>query len=644
LETALLTKLSNSNEIRRETGTAIINSNGIANSLEAVEILQSLTAGVGSRLSSALPSYMIPAVFIPIWNTPLSNSGKVDRKVLQQMASTLSFDELSAFQNQKTPYVLPTTQLQKRVKSWWEKLLEVEVIGIKDNFFNLGGDSVAAMRLVAAARSEGLSLTVDEIFKNPVLSDMATVVRNGSIDTATEVPPFSLIGDTLPNTLLDEVAFKCKITRQQIEDVYPCTPMQECWMCGHADPTEYHGRSVFSLPASLDLSRFRAAWQMVADSHTMLRTRFVQTSTGLLQAVVKDRIHWCKESSVEKYLKNDLLDTMGLGDRLQRFCIIEDDGTDDRYFIWTAHHASYDGWALHLLFEDVEHAYQHGYCITRGPKFNTFIKTLIKFDKMAASSFWKSQLVGAVSKPLFVVPTGHQVSPQTISKLEMALSKSSASEVTLSTMIEMALSVVFAHTLGCSEVVFQLLRTGRNIPLPGIEDLVAATVCSVPLRIRLHQEQMVQDLLYSIQQQQNSTTPFEQLGWENIKNLGDDARTACQHAIPIVINPPFGDEQLGRKMGIDLVWSHILVRLPFQLFCDYTENCIQISIIFDKDIMSQNRVEVLLRKFERVIQQVLLSGGTQKVGDIVLSETSQRGAVTSEPVPLFPNHGPRSCE
>ena len=182
----LLTKLSNSNEIRRETGAAIINSNGIANSLEAVEILQSLTVGVGSRLSSALPSYMIPAVFIPIWNTPLSNSGKVDRKILQQMASTLSFDELSAFQNQKTPYVLPTTQLQKRVTSWWEKLLEVEVIGIKDNFFNLGGDSVAAMRLVVAARSEGLSLTVDEIFKNPVLSDMATVVRNGSTDTATD--------------------------------------------------------------------------------------------------------------------------------------------------------------------------------------------------------------------------------------------------------------------------------------------------------------------------------------------------------------------------------------------------------------------------------------------------------------------------
>jgi aryl carrier-like protein len=157
---------------------------------------QALTDGLENKLQSILPSYMVPSVYIPIYKVPLSASGKVDRKRLQCLASELTLDDLSSFRDTKaTKSKPPSSRMEKRLQSLWEAILNTSQIGRNDNFFRLGGDSLTAMRLVSTARKAGISITVDQVFRNPVLSEMAFISHDESPTKALDVTPFSLIGD-----------------------------------------------------------------------------------------------------------------------------------------------------------------------------------------------------------------------------------------------------------------------------------------------------------------------------------------------------------------------------------------------------------------------------------------------------------------
>lgn len=83
--------------------------------------------------------------------------------------------------------------MEQRLDDLWKALLNVKDIGIEDNFLQLGGDSITAMRLFAAARKEGLALSVDKIFKNPLLSEMALITHENASELSTDLPPFSLL-------------------------------------------------------------------------------------------------------------------------------------------------------------------------------------------------------------------------------------------------------------------------------------------------------------------------------------------------------------------------------------------------------------------------------------------------------------------
>ena len=604
----------------------------ITTSPAQIELLQGLVTGIKSKLLSVLPSYMIPSAFIPIKIIPLTTSGKVNRRRLQQMAVELPANELAAFRDLRTKTLPPSTPMEQRLHSLWEVLLKSTNIGLEDDFFQLGGDSVTAMRLVAAARKEGLSLTVDKIFKNPILSDMALIAREDSSDNTLDILPFALIEKARVSSLCDEAASLCDVARDQIEDIYPCTPQQEYWISGGIDTHEHQAQSVYSLPPSVNLDRFCATWEAIATSYAILRTRIIHTSSGYLQVVVKGHIEWHREASLESYLDKDKPDLIGLGEQLQRFCIIEDGTLDERYFVFTMQHSSYDGWSLNLLFGALDHAYQHGISAVPEVKFNKFIKNFTEYDHSAASKFWQSQLAGAVSKPLFKIPEGHQIFPNSQWKREIRLLRSQGSSITISTMIEVAWALVFARTLGWEDIVFDILRAGRTAPVPGIEDMVAPTTTAVPLRVHIEPRQNTKDLLYSVQQQLSEMTPFEHLGFENIAKLSEEVSVACKHAIRINIAPPLGEKKPRRGLDMPLIWAHLSLILPFRLDCEITKTGLDVEAVFDKNLISPDRVDNLLRQFEQALQQIALADGMQNLDDIDLFGTSNKESILMESI------------
>ncbi len=100
----------------------------------AAEEPEPTAAELRSFLHTRLPDYMIPATFIPLFALPLTPSGKLDRRAL--------LDVRGLVLAQEAPYVAPQTEAERTIGALWQELLQVEKVGVHDNFFDLGGHSL----------------------------------------------------------------------------------------------------------------------------------------------------------------------------------------------------------------------------------------------------------------------------------------------------------------------------------------------------------------------------------------------------------------------------------------------------------------------------------------------------------------------
>ncbi|MBM0235748.1 AMP-binding protein, partial [Micromonospora sp. STR1_7] len=115
-------------------------------------------------LRSRLPEYMIPATVIELDQLPLTSNGKINRTALPDPATHSSGHE----------HVPPRTPTENALSTIWQNLLNLPKISINDNLFDLGADSLLALRATAAADNAGLHLTLRHIFQNPTIAQQAT--------------------------------------------------------------------------------------------------------------------------------------------------------------------------------------------------------------------------------------------------------------------------------------------------------------------------------------------------------------------------------------------------------------------------------------------------------------------------------------
>jgi hypothetical protein len=147
-----------------------------------------------------------------------------------------------------------------------------------------------AMRLVGAARTEGVSLTVADIFRYPVLSDMAKAIRT-SEDNQEEKGDdrvFDLVDtrDAPLDSIRLDAAAQCGVAAEHIVDMYPCTPLQQGLMAlSTRQSGAYKAQRTFRIASpSYDIEPFRRAVDAVVRAEAILRTRLVNTDAGMLQA------------------------------------------------------------------------------------------------------------------------------------------------------------------------------------------------------------------------------------------------------------------------------------------------------------------------------------------------------------------------
>ena len=146
-------------------------------------------AALRTHLRTTLPEYMVPPYFVQVEGLPLTPSGKVDKKALP--------DPVEARMERGTDFAPPRDEEERKLSRIWQEVLGVDRVGIRDNFFDLGGHSLKATRVLSRIHKElGVEIRIREVFDHPTIEELAGVVRKSSPSGYSEIPPLDALGKT----------------------------------------------------------------------------------------------------------------------------------------------------------------------------------------------------------------------------------------------------------------------------------------------------------------------------------------------------------------------------------------------------------------------------------------------------------------
>lgn len=517
---------------------------------ETSEEMHSALDGLEDAMIAALPRHMVPTAFVPLREMPLTASAKTDRKILKQMASLVPTADLVRLGTSgKARQVQAPGSIMERVlaRLWGVALGRELELDVRDSFFKIGGDSLSAMRLVSLARREGVRISVEQIFKMSVLQDMARVAivadngheDDGAADGDAESPssmvvaPYATVGgiEAAKSGLLESAADQLGIDQDDIEDIYPCTPLQEGLLAVSQDAKgSYVAQMVHELSPSTDLKRFQKAWSTVLNDWPILRTRFFpwlrdDGSLRLMQAVVRTKPRWLKPRTLGDYLKLDARDKMQTGDSMLRLAAFQDRKTQRHYFVMTVHHAVYDGWMLGLLLTAVRRAYA-GMPRPVTVPYSVFINRLEATDADGSQSFWQRYVSGAPRLSWPELPSlDFRPRSNCVQTITAPLPSDRGSmSFTPTTWLRTAFAILLGAYSCADDVVFASSVYGRASGLLSSAELVAGpTLATIPVRVGIERERLVGELMAEVQAESAGMMAHEQHGMQNIRRYNMEA-------------------------------------------------------------------------------------------------------------------------
>ena len=208
-------------------------------------------ADLKSWLRGRLPEGMVPAGFVFLDALPLTPSGKLDRQALSLLET-----EAPAVES------MPVTEKERLLADIWAKALKLERVGLHDDFFQIGGDSILAIQVVARAAEAGLYVEPRQLFAHPTVAGMAAIAAGAPRIDAEQGP---------------------------VSGPVPLTPIQR-WFLEELDPPAPHHWNLSVMlevaeGAALDPARMARAVARLVEHHDQLRARFVRTGAGWRQEV-----------------------------------------------------------------------------------------------------------------------------------------------------------------------------------------------------------------------------------------------------------------------------------------------------------------------------------------------------------------------
>ncbi|MEV4973752.1 amino acid adenylation domain-containing protein [Streptomyces scopuliridis] len=303
-----------------------------------------------------LPDYMIPAALVVLSELPLTANGKVDRKALPAPEPTGTAGD---------PDARPVTDTEVLLAGIFAELLGLEDVGLDDNFFRLGGDSILSIQLVARTRAAGVPLTSKDVFRAATVRALAELVD--SADSAAHV-----LGDGPGDGPSDGPSGGPVSPTAMTEGPLPLTPVQRRFFETYRTDPHHHNMSVqLELAPDTDHDALIRAVTAVMAHHEALRTRFTGSGAERTQ-------HIAPASQAVRVARRDIfgvtapeltevLDTaaaevqasLDLAEGPVARAVLFDGGAGSApRLLLVAHHLVTDAVSLRVLLADIDSAYR----------------------------------------------------------------------------------------------------------------------------------------------------------------------------------------------------------------------------------------------------------------------------------------------
>ena len=203
--------------------------------------------GIREYLLKELPDYMVPAYFVKLQNLPVTSNGKIDKKKL----SRIEPDRDKAAVNK-----MPRNETEKLLANVWQEVLVTENIGINDNYFELGGDSIKAIQILMRLKKYGIKLEMKHIFKHPIIKELALYAK----------------------------AEKANMNQETIEDTVRLTPIQS-WLFERNNKGVHHFNQSVMLYSDTGFGEqaVRKVFNKLLKHHDALRMIYKCDEHGILQ-------------------------------------------------------------------------------------------------------------------------------------------------------------------------------------------------------------------------------------------------------------------------------------------------------------------------------------------------------------------------
>ncbi|MBN3575976.1 class I SAM-dependent methyltransferase, partial [Vibrio neptunius] len=280
-----------------------------------------------SFLSSSLPDYMVPSAFMCLPNFPTTINGKLDRRALPLPSFSSSDD-----------YVAPRNDLESKLCTLWAEELRIERVGINDNFFRLGGNSISAIRLIARVKQQlGIELSLALLFESKNILALTSRLSNTTVTI-------------IPNCTQGSVPLSSAQSRLLfMEQIHPNSKAS-------------HVPFLVKLSHDANKTYLIQALERIYERHEILSTVYRQSNEGeYLQyprvASFDHKLDTCETPhSLAEQIERDMYHPFDLAhDSTMRVRLYE--SNQEHYLLVVFHHIAFDGWSTNLLLSELTALY-----------------------------------------------------------------------------------------------------------------------------------------------------------------------------------------------------------------------------------------------------------------------------------------------
>lgn len=582
-------------------------------------------------LRAHLPAYMLPSVFVPLPQLPLTPNGKLDRRALPQPEAVRSDAEGTI--------VPPRTATEAALLHIWQEVLGHNTLGVSDNFFEVGGHSLAVIKVMFAVRQTfALELPLPRFFESPTLAELAAV-----IDAAADAPQTATSIQAVAETGPARLSFA----------------QERLWFLDQLQPGSpaYNIHGAVRLRGRLDVTALTAALQNLVQRHEILRTAFTTIDVEPKQLVLPELTVPLSVIDLQAVPDDEQADVVAgvvIDAARKPFELNEPPllrltllrlGAEEHVLVLVWHHLIADEWSTDVFWRELAALYQ-----THISRSNATLPPLpIQYrdfarwqrERFAASNhsdatYWMQQLGGTL--PLLQLPTdyprpreqrfeGGLVSLTLPREMVAAVQSLNVQAGTTTFMTLLAAFAALLHRYsGQDDIIIGSPIANRG--QPETQNLIGLFLNTLALRSRPHADQRFRDLLAEVRQTAldayaHQDMPFEQL----VDLLKVDREPGVNPVFQVMLVyqqkaaalPAFGELHLSRLPLVDSGTA----KFDLTLFVHEHEEGFGVAMEYNRDLFEQASIERMLGHFQ-VLLAAAVGDADQLLGELPLLTPSER--------------------